>query len=67
MFSLFLLFIIDNFPFFKLAGLAFAGYAPSASEKDAVLESPVHIGIVFTQAGLGGNSFNDLAGGETRC
>ncbi|WP_275443772.1 BMP family ABC transporter substrate-binding protein [Petralouisia muris] len=42
--------------------MAFAGYAPSASEKDAVLESPVHIGIVFTQAGLGGNSFNDLAG-----
>ena len=34
----------------------------TSSERDAaVAASPAHIGIVFTQAGLGGNSFNDLA------
>ena len=46
---------------FAAVGLAaaLAGCGPSASGNAG--ESTAHIGIVFTQAGLGGNSFNDLA------
>ncbi len=48
---------------FMAAGMVFplAGCASSTSEKTPAEESTAHIGIVFTQAGLGGNSFNDLA------
>lgn len=38
-----------------------AGCTSSGGEETAAEESSAHIGIVFTQAGLGGNSFNDLA------
>lgn len=46
---------------FAAVGLAaaLAGCGPSASGNAG--GSTAHIGIVFTQAGLGGNSFNDLA------
>lgn len=46
---------------FAAVGLAaaLAGCGPSAGGNAG--ESTAHIGIVFTQAGLGGNSFNDLA------
>ena len=37
-----------------------AGGAPAADEEEGIPGAP-HIGIIFTQAGLGGNSFNDLA------
>ena len=37
-----------------------AGCAPAADEEEGTPGAP-HIGIIFTQAGLGGNSFNDLA------
>ena len=37
-----------------------AGCAPAADEEEGIPGAP-HIGIIFTQAGLGGNSFNDLA------
>ena len=48
--------------FFTAAGMVFtlAGCTSSDSEETAE-EGSAHIGIVFTQAGLGGNSFNDLA------
>lgn len=48
---------------FTAAGMVFtfAGCTSSGSEETAAEESSAHIGIVFTQAGLGGNSFNDLA------
>lgn len=47
---------------FMAVGMVFslAGCASSADGKTAG-EGTAHIGIVFTQAGLGGNSFNDLA------
>ena len=47
--------------FLAAVGMAgvLAGCSPSGSGN--VGESTAHIGIVFTQAGLGGNSFNDLA------
>ena len=47
---------------FTAAGMVFtlAGCTSSDSEETAE-EGSAHIGIVFTQAGLGGNSFNDLA------
>ncbi|MDE5716259.1 MAG: BMP family ABC transporter substrate-binding protein [Lachnospiraceae bacterium] len=38
-----------------------AGCGSSDSQEGATAGSRVHIGIIFTQAGLGGNSFNDLA------
>lgn len=41
---------------FSLAGCG----SPDAKTADA-RQSTAHIGIIFTQAGLGGNSFNDLA------
>ena len=37
-----------------------AGCASDAEEEERKPGAP-HIGIIFTQAGLGGNSFNDLA------
>lgn len=37
-----------------------ASCAPAADEEEGIPGAP-HIGIIFTQAGLGGNSFNDLA------
>lgn len=37
-----------------------AGCAPGGEEEEGTPWAP-HIGIIFTQAGLGGNSFNDLA------
>ena len=37
-----------------------AGCAPGSDEEEGKPGAP-HIGIIFTQAGLGGNSFNDLA------
>ena len=37
-----------------------AGCAPAADEEEGIPGAP-HIGIIFTQAGLGENSFNDLA------
>ncbi len=37
-----------------------AGCAPGGEEEEGTPGAP-HIGIIFTQAGLGGNSFNDLA------
>ncbi len=48
---------------FTAAGMVFtfAGCTSSGGEGTAAEESSAHIGIVFTQAGLGGNSFNDLA------
>ena len=48
---------------FTAAGMVFtfAGCTSSGGEETAAEESSAHIGIVFTQAGLGGNSFNDLA------
>ncbi len=47
--------------FLAAVGMAgvLAGCSPSGSGNAG--ESTAHIGIVFTQAGLGGNSFNDLA------
>lgn len=36
------------------------GCAPGSDEEEGKPGAP-HIGIIFTQAGLGGNSFNDLA------
>ncbi len=36
------------------------GYGMGGDEKERTPGAP-HIGIIFTQAGLGGNSFNDLA------
>lgn len=38
-----------------------AGCAKAGSSKGADGKENPHIGIIFTQAGLGGNSFNDLA------
>lgn len=48
---------------FMAAGMVFtlAGCASSADGSTPAEEGTAHIGIVFTQAGLGGNSFNDLA------
>lgn len=48
---------------FTAAGMVFtfAGCTSSGGEETAAEGSSAHIGIVFTQAGLGGNSFNDLA------
>lgn len=48
---------------FTAAGIVFtfAGCTSSGGEETAAEGSSAHIGIVFTQAGLGGNSFNDLA------
>lgn len=48
---------------FMSAGMVFtlAGCTSPDSEEAAAERSSAHIGIVFTQAGLGGNSFNDLA------
>ena len=37
-----------------------AGCASGSEEEEGRPGAP-HIGIIFTQAGLGGNSFNDLA------
>ena len=37
-----------------------AGCASGGDEEEGKPGAP-HIGIIFTQAGLGGNSFNDLA------
>lgn len=48
---------------FMAVGIAFtlAGCRTSDDANAGETESTAHIGIVFTQAGLGGNSFNDLA------
>lgn len=48
---------------FTAAGMVFtfAGCTSPGGEETAAEGSSAHIGIVFTQAGLGGNSFNDLA------
>lgn len=40
---------------------AAAGEGQEASEAEKAGGSGAHIGIIFTEAGLGGNSFNDLA------
>lgn len=47
--------------FFVFAGMAAAmtGCSPADSQTDS--GGKAHIGIIFTQVGLGGNSFNDLA------
>lgn len=49
--------------FLTAAGMVFtlAGCTSPGGEETAAEGSSAHIGIVFTQAGLGGNSFNDLA------
>ena len=41
-------------------GKAEAG-GKAASEAESKSEGAKHVGIIFTEAGLGGNSFNDLA------
>ena len=48
---------------FTAAGMIFTlvGCTSRGSEETTAEESSAHIGIVFTQAGLGGNSLHDLA------
>lgn len=49
--------------FLLTAGLtaSLAGCGAPDSQEAAAQRGTAHIGIIFTQAGLGGNSFNDLA------